>query len=464
MTSVLLLTLLAHGFLVVLGLSIIQLADRHRRIPVFVCVPFAWGIGGAVVYTVAKLVLSTTFLANDWHGLTTATCVFVVAIGVYFYLKAEGNQLAYVRAPIKIQIPHFVLGLLIVAKLAIVAHLAVINPVFDSDATMPYSYTSLSKHLILNDLSVLNEAPEGFVVSQHVPLLNAWLGGFWHRWHDSLAALTWFFYYFFIIYGVIVVCLLLRRRLSTSLMCGYLFSALPLIIHHVIRPGFHDLPAAYFFMLGNTAVLLYFFSIDKDRLRSMALLLFVVALIFLPTVKLECFMWSAWLLFVWFSLYVLQVRRIVWHKVLIVQLLAIVFIYLLYFLSADFIRHNIELSSRLQILFTIKPFNEQAFITFFENMLVDASFSLWWWLVIALSIALIVWGINMTDRFIGFYVLLLLLTIFYFSNFTDNIRFTISGTNVSRSFIQIHSLLLLVYVLSAARLESFFARDADKRA
>ena len=462
MTGLLLTTLATHGLLVLTGLGLMQLVCRHKCIMVWACVPFAWGLGCGVVHLVAKVLLNSTW-AENWHGSTTAACLAITILGIYFYWKAEErdtSQLDIVES--RMSWLHVVLILLIVGKILLVASIAMVYPVFDSDATTPHSYTSLSKYIILGDLDAMETKPDNFSVSYHVPLLNAWLGGFWDRWHDSLAALSWFFYYFFIIYGVLVVCLLFNRRLITALIGAYLFSTVPLVIHHVVRPGFHDLPTAYFFMCGVAAVLFYFFDCKKDWPRATAPLLLFASVILMPGVKLEGAVWAMWLVFVAGSFYVLQRQWIGWGKLVLVQLLFIAVVYLVYILSADFVLQNVQLSSRLEYLFEIKPFDFNVFSVFINTVFYDSSFRVWWWLTMALAVGLVLTRKDVFTSLAGVYVLVLLLAVFYHSNFTGNVKYTLINTNVPRFFIQLHTLFLLVYVLFARHLEGVFDRKSEQ--
>ena len=87
---------------------------------------------------------------------------------------------------------------------------------------------------------------------------------------------------------------------------------------------------------------------------------------------------------------------------------------------------------------------------------------MWWWLTIALAVGLTLNGKDVFTRLTGVYVLVLFLAIFYYSNFTGNVKFTLIGTNVSRFFIQLHVLFLLVYVLFARHLERVFDRKVGQ--
>ena len=293
-----------------------------------------------------------------------------------------------------------------------------------------------------------------------MPLLNAWLGGFWGRWHDSLAALSWVFYYFFIVYAALVVCMLISRHVTASLLCAYFFSALPALIHHVVRPGFHDLPTAYFFTLGVSAILLYFFNGRGTWSRAVAPLLLFAAVVFLPTAKLEGIIWSAWLSLVALSFFLLQRGLVSWRRLLAVQLSLLAAVYVVYWLSADFILHNLDLSARLKNVFIVKAMDPNAVSMFMNNVFFDSMFSVWWWAVLAFLVALIGRGENLMSRLVCLYILLLLLAIFYYTNFTGNIQFTLFGSNVSRFFIQIHAVMLIVYLLFVLQ----FRRMLRKRA
>ena len=146
-----------------------------------------------------------------------------------------------------------------------------------------------------------------------------------------------------------------------------------------------------------------------------------------------------------------------WRKILLFQLAAAAVVYLLYWLTADFIAQYA--SGRVVWLFQ-KRYNSESFFHFFSALFSYGSFNVFWWLFVPMALFALIGRVEMSARALVIYMLAVVFALFYFSNFTGNVQFTLIGTNVSRFFLQVSGIMLPVYCIFARQVLEIMSRPA----
>ena len=448
MTGVFLVVLLSHLLLAASGLALMQLAAPGRRLRWLPCLPYAWPTGVVVLYAVGSLFVLAGWWSTHWNYAAIAVMLLLVAAGAVLYLRAP--PLPAVAMPV-IKPRDWVLFALLAAKCAAVVYAALNYPVIDSDATNPAGYVSLAKRL--GEGTVF---PGGGTASPlGPPILAAWARMPLDRWYDSMIAVPWLFAWLSFIAIAAAACYRLTRHTTASLACAWLFASLPLVVHHALRPGFNDLLVACFFIA--VAGVLCFFYLDKGKTARFWLVVAGACLVCGALSKMEGRMWLVVLSVMGASYWLYARGQYPWRKILLFQLAAAAVVYLLYWLTADFIGQYA--SGRVAWLFE-KRYNSDSFFHFFSALFSYGSFNVFWWLFVPMALFALIGRVEMSARALVIYMLAVVFALFYFSNFTGNVQFTLIGTNVSRFFLQVSGIMLPVYCIFARQVLEIMSRPA----
>lgn len=451
MTGVFLVVLLSHLLLAAGGLALMQLASPGRRLRWLPCLPFAWPTGVAVLYAVGYLFVLAGWWSAHWNYAAAAVMLLLAAAGAVLWLRAPPLPAAVMPA---IRPRDWVLLALLAAKCAAVIYAALNYPVIDSDATNPGGYVSLARRLGGGVLF-----PGGDTASPLGPsILAAWARMPLDRWYDSMAAVPWLFAWLSFIAIAAATCYRLTRHATASLACAWLFASLPLAANHALRPGFNDLLVACFFIA--VVGVLCFFYLDKGKTARFWPLVAGACLVCGALSKMEGVMWLALLTVVGASYWLYATGRYPWRKILLFQLAAAAVVYLLYWLTADFIAQYV--GGRLEWLFQ-KRYNPDSFPHFFSALFGYGSFNVFWWLFVSMALFALIGRVEMNARALVIYMLAVVFALFYFSNFTGNIPFTMMGTNVGRFFLQVSGIMLPVYCIFARQVLDILSRPAAGR-
>ncbi|MDD9886510.1 MAG: hypothetical protein OXU83_05045 [Gammaproteobacteria bacterium] len=448
MTGVFLTVLLSHLLLAASGLALMQLAAPGRRLHWLPCLPYAWPTGVVVLYAVGYLFVLAGWWSTHWNYAAIAVMLLLAAAGAVLWLRAPPPPA--VAMPV-IKPRDWVLFALLAAKCAAVVYAALNYPVIDSDATNPAGYVSLAKRL--GEGAVF---PGGGTVSPLGPsILAAWARMPLDRWYDSMIAVPWLFAWLSFIAIAAAACYRLTRHTTASLACAWLFASLPLVAHHALRPGFNDLLVACFFIA--VVGVLCFFYLDKGKPARFWLVVAGACLVCGALSKMEGRMWLLLLSVMGASYWLYAGGQYPWRKILLFQLAAAAVVYLLYWLTADFIAQYA--SGRVVWLFQ-KRYNSESFFHFFSALFSYGSFNVFWWLFVPMALFALIGRVEMSARALVIYMLAVVFALFYFSNFTGNVQFTLIGTNVSRFFLQVSGIMLPVYCIFARQVLEIMSRPA----
>jgi len=448
LTGVFLAVLLSHLLLAASGLALMQLASPGRRLRWLACLPFAWPTGVVVLYAVGYLFVLAGWWSTHWNYAAIAVMLALAAAGAVLWWRAPPQPAAVMPA---IKPRDWVLLALLAAKCAAVIYAALHYPVIDSDATNPAGYVSLAKRI--GEGVVF---PGGDTASPLGPsILAAWARMPLDRWYDSMISVPWLFAWLSFIAIAAAACYRLTRHTTASLACAWLFASLPLAANHALRPGFNDLLVACFFIAA--VAVLCFFYLDKGKTARFWLVVAVAGLVCGALSKLEGKMWLLLLAVMGASYWLYAVGKYPWRKILLFQLAAAAVVYLLYWLTADFIGQYT--GGRLSWLFQ-KRYNPDSFAHFFSAMFGYGSFNVFWWLFAPMALFALIGRTGMSARALVIYMLAVVFALFYFSNFTGNIDFTLIGTNVGRFFLQVSGIMLPVYCIFARQVLDIMSRPA----
>lgn len=452
MTGVFLVVLLSHLLLAASGLALMQLAAPGRRLRWLPCLPFAWPTGVVVLYAVGYLFVLAGWWSTHWNYAVIAVMLPLAAAGAVLWLRAPPLPAAVMPA---LRPRDWVLIALLAAKCAAVIYAALNYPVIDSDATNPVGYVSIAK--------VLGEGA-GFAGGDTAsplgpPILAAWARMPLDRWYDSMIAVPWLFAWLSFTAIAAAVCYRLTRHTTASLACASLFASLPLAANHALRPGFNDLLVACFFIA--VVGVLCFFYLDKGKTARFWLVVAGACLVCGALSKAEGMMWLVLLSVAGASYWLYATGKYPWRKILLFQLAGAVVVYLLYLLTADFIVEHAgkSLDYRVGYLFQ-KEYNPDSFPHFFSALFGYGSFNVFWWLFVPMALLALTGRAEMSARALAIYMLAVVFFLFYFSNFTGNVQFTLIGTNVGRFFLQVSGIMLPVYCIFARQVLDILSRPA----
>lgn len=444
MISVLAVVLSLQLLLTASGLALLQFVNYGERIRILPLIPFAWGAGVVLLYLGGKLFVETEWLPHGWHLAIVSGMVALTVAGIVVYFRGRTcNGEAAPDFSASIHWYDAVIIALILVKVGVVTYICLINPVIDSDATYMRGYVALAKKIKEGvTLSEVFGRSYGLGSPVGPALLSAWPNTFMSRWYNGATFLPWALAWVFSGCAAFVVCHKLTRRFTASLACAYLFLSVPLGAIHVFRTGFHDLLTMYFFILAVGAVSIAFLSEQKIH-RTWAVI-GGIALLGTMLCKTEGKMWGLLLGVMWLNYYLHEHRGIPWKRLISVQALLLISLVLIhrFGLSEEFFEGLGE--PRLGLM-AAHAFDEKAFRATWRAMLVDGSFGIWWWGVILTGIYLLAKDFRENVKVVALFALFLPLSVVYFANFTANVVFTVSGTNVSRFLLHVLGVWLPLY-------------------
>jgi hypothetical protein len=441
MTSVFLISLSQQLFLVIVGLSLLQLVFYQNRLAITSNLPYAWGIGVVFLYIVGFILVRFALAPKSWHWIVLTIGIMIILFAGYFYLASEKTDIATWQWQLKWY--DWLLFFLILIKLTLVLYSNLVNPVVDSDATNNYRHIGLAKYIAMGyPLSETMAYKGGQSTMLSPPVLHSWLNMFQERWHDSVATMSCFFAYLSIIGITFVAAFKTTAKITPALISAYIISTIPLLNIHVIRAGYADILVSLFFAMGVSVLALTLNRIDN--INKSHLFLLTIAFIGAAMTKMEGTIWLGILIFFFIGVYAHHKNHFSWNKILIVQMGLIIVCFISYLISADWILKNVDMSLRLSWLFQ-KSYDPESFDMFFGFMYTWGAFGLFWWLLSILSFILLLTGKYAEARICVLYTFIFLAALFYFANFTGNVRHTISGTDVGRFLLQISTIFILVY-------------------
>ena len=450
MTKVFFIALFSQALLMLSGLALLQLIRSRERIRILPLIPYAWGVGVILLYLAGGIFVRAEWFLHDWHVVVACAMAVLIAAGAIVYLQRQPGR--YRPPSLSVRWYDALVIALIVVKIGLVAYICMVNSVVDSDATDMRRYVALAKKIGEGvSLSEVIERGTGHEAPLGPSLLSAWIRMFLDRWHDSVASLPWLLAWLFSAWIAALSCYRLSRHFTASLVCGYLFLSLPFAAIHVFRSGFHDLLVMYFFTIGIGILSLAFLS--KEKLDPMWLPLTVTAVLGTALCKSEGQVWALLLTVMWINYYLHTHKNIPWSKLIIAQsAMAGGFVLIHQFvLDESFFR---GLADRRHRLMAPGDFDETAFRITLETMFLQGSFSIWWWGVIVAGCYFLLAGKDRGQnrekapaniKPMVFFIFSTLLIVFYFANFTENIKYTLNQTNVSRFLLQLAGLLIPLY-------------------
>ena len=454
MIEVISLALGSQVLLILGGLGLLQVASRRERIQWLPLVPFAWGIGVVILYLFGHMLVRTEWMVTGWHLAVAATLLALAAGGLWYGLRIPRGPSRVVLAR-----PHgrdALLLALILVKVGLVTYINLVDSVIDADATHPLGYLALAKKVGegISPSQVLGDEP---IISPWGPVfLAVWVRAFLDRWHDSVAGLPWLMAYLWTLGGAFVIGQRITRNLTASLACAYLLSAIPLLVMHTIRIGFNDLPLTYFFLVGMGFLALSF--VPEERPDALWKLIGVTAILGSALTKMEGKMWAFWLGAIWFSHYLKTSRGVPWSRLLAVQGGGVLVLAAIHYSIGEGFR---DLGFRLDLLIP-HGFDPRAFRMTLGFLFGWGSFNIWWWMFAVLA-GFLLWRGPADIRALTVYALLMILCILYFANFTDNVQFTLIGTNLGRFLLQVTPVFLPLYCAAVVRLGPALAPESGDR-
>lgn len=457
MTGVFLVVLLSHLLLAASGLALMQLAAPGRRLRCLPCLPFAWPTGVVVLYAVGFLFVPTGWWSTHWNYAAIVVMLLLAAAGAMVWLRAP--PLPAVAMP-AIKPRDWVLLALLAAKCAAVVYAALNYPVIDSDATFPHGYISLGKEF--GEGTAFSGDAAITVSLLGAPILAAWARMPLDRWYDSMVAVPWLLAWLSFIAIAAAACYRLTRHTTASLACASLFASLPLAANHALRPGFNDLLVACFFIAA--VGVLCFFWLDKGKTARFWPVVAGACLVCGALTKPEGKMWLVLLLAIGLSYWLHAVRNHEWKKILRVQLAVVVAAWLFSLLGAEILYRFPDVIEYIDLgrggsLFT-RDYNPASFPAFFSALFGHGSFNVFWWLFVPMALFALTGRVELSAKMLVIYMLAVVFFLFYFSNFTDNVPFTLMGTNVGRFFLQVSGIMLPVYCIFARQVLDILSRPA----
>lgn len=424
------------------GFSLLQMASPKKQISFFSFLPYGWCIGVLFLYLAGGTLIPLPVLKNKWHLMVLLIALWLCWIGYQVRKRAE-----YSKSPPSGK-PNFgwfewILVVLIFIKIFVVFYIQMTNPMIDSDAAQPFLWIGLAKVIRYNGYLPAGTPHSFYVFPSFLP---AWLSMFLPRWHDSFISLPWFFCYLSMIGIGAHSCYRITSNRAASLLCAYLFSSVPLVIAHVIRPGYSDLILSHFFLLGVAALgILFFGNLEKEESQLWTFILGVAGLGCFLT-KHEGVIWFFWMALVWFFYYLRFKRNIRWNKILggffsIGFLTAV-----LYFLLARFVKTSVPMDPRFEQIFDLQ-FDVRTVRAFGWAALQAGSFHFLWWLMGFMMLWIWVRKTSVEAKVFAWLTAMPFLFVFYLACFTSNIQYTLIQTNISRVLLQIIGLFLPLYAI-----------------
>lgn len=444
MTLILLKNLTIILFLIMTGFAIMQLILKENRISLLQYLPFSFPVGVIFVYIISYLPVHLNLMPESWHWFSLSLGLLVIIFGCYYYLKQPKLALSW---DLKFYFYDYFLVALILVKVFILIYINMVNPVVDSDATNPYRHVGLAKLFFWGyPIEETTAYTSGRAVKISPSIMHTFINSFQLRWHDSVATIHYQFFYIFSLLMVIYAGLKLKIKPTFVLLAAYIFTTQPLVAIHVIRPGYADLLVMSYFMVALVALMSYFLSKQQSPDRLTWLLLFI-AIFGMMSNKLEGIIASAWTISLFTFLFLVRRWHFNWLKLLAISTAIIFILYLVYFFIGDWLIQNFDLSVGTQVMLQ-KRYDPKAINAFFQQMFIGGGQGLVWWLFILCSILALFKTRKLEHRLLIGFAIVLVIAVFYFSCFTDNVQWTLNYTNVGRFLLQLSPLFIVSYYLA----------------
>jgi hypothetical protein len=402
---------------------------------------YSFFVGIFFLYISAFFLVRLEISPGYWYGYTYIFGSIIIMLALYIHFKTTKH---YNTLHFNFTEFDYLLLFAIILIVVTLGYINIVNPVIDSDATQNYIHVGLAKYLFWQyPLSETNAYKGSHSTELSPPILHAFVNMLQDRWHDSIATIHYFFIFIWILLLVFFTGIRNNVNIRLSLIAVFLIASIPISIVHAIRPGYGDMLSMIFFMLSISVLINVIYTKNISKLN---LFLIFVSILGGYLSKMEWLIWGLWLVVVILSLYFNFYKNILWKKILFIQGVLLVVAFILYLLSAEWVYNNIDLPKRLSWMFDLQ-YNPASFERFFSYMFSVGGQGLIWWIYIISSLVLLIRSKNPTYKAITLYSFFLVLGVFYFSNFTFNITFTLQGTNVGRFFLQLAPLVILSYYL-----------------
>lgn len=459
MTEILLTIVLAQLLLIAGGYGLLQLLMPAERVRFLPWLPFYWGIGSLLLYLLGGFFVLTDMLIGKWHWLAAAVCLGMAGLALWRRQTLKEDKAAADAPAFRWRWFHYLLMALIVGKAALVGFAAVHNPVVDSDATLYNNYVSMAKKIGagLSRGAVTAEDPQ-FEKRLKSPLgpsvLSAYPRLFIDRWHNQAAAVPWLFCYLSILGLAFFFSFRMTRRFTVSLALTYLFSAVPILSNHVLRPGFNDLLVCYFLMMafGAAAVFIRDGGLKSFKPKSdPGAALMLIGGLGASLSKPEGLMWSFWLALVLFSCALNLRGKISWPKIIGAQAaLAVLILAVWYAYGESFLSSYGGRAMQLAPAASFDPRSWEMTISFFFKW---GAFNVLWYIGAVTALLALFYADAQTRAFV-FYLLSMTAALIFFANLTQNQTFTIQGTTLGRFLLHLTAVPLLTILFAVHALQN----------
>ena len=132
-------------FLIIVGLSFLQIVSFRNRLTIASNLPYAWGIGVVFLYIFGFIFVRFALAPQSWHWVVLSLGLIVTLFAGYFYVKSENEKITTV--PWQLKWYDWALIILIIIKLILLLYCNIVNPVVDSDASNNYRHVGLAKYI-----------------------------------------------------------------------------------------------------------------------------------------------------------------------------------------------------------------------------------------------------------------------------------------------------------------------------
>ncbi|MFH1154079.1 MAG: hypothetical protein V1793_09685 [Pseudomonadota bacterium] len=440
MTELLLKALASQILMVAAGTALLQVIAFRRKIRIWRILPSAWGMGMGLVYLTGYSCVKTGLGTGTWQMATLILFGILMGAGVFCRMGARASEPSAISPMTWYDM---LIALVLVTKVLLIAYILVNNPVIDSDATNENRWMGLARFIdATGKLPIIHDR---FGPS----LLPLWVSTFLPRWHDSLVSLPWLFNFLAVIGLAGVTTLTITRNRTAALVVAYIYSAVPLISVHVIRPGYSDFLITYLLMAGLSPLVVAMHA--GKRLSPMQMVMILCGLAACTLTKNEGIAWAALVFIMAAGYWCRSVLAVPWKTVLGIQAGFLVLGYIIYLFSSNYLyTHTFKnAGGHLKYVFQ-KTFDTHALATFFQEVFLNGSFSLLWWLAgMAAVLLLLIRKSSLEARIITVYSCCFFLVVAYLASFTGNAISTLAGGNVGRFLLQISGTAVPLFALAA---------------
>lgn len=336
------------------------------------------------------------------------------------------------------QVPVPALAFLAVCA-ALLAAVALCDPWIDSDAANHHRWIGLAKLIREQGL------PRGARVDPPGPSLAvAFVAAFFSRWRDQAASAVWLCAWLAVAaLGFAMSARVRSRALAALLVCA--FATAPLLIAHVVKPGFAEALLTLFLLAG-----LALLERREGPLGARGWALLAIFAAGLAMTKLEGKAWAAWLILA--ALTRALQPRLKPHALAAAWTAAAAGLVALHLALGERLEPAAGTADdRMRWIFE-HHWAPRALMRFAADALSASSFALLWWWTLAAAIWLLLRSSE--DRLWLLVCAAPLAAVFYFCCFTGNVAHTLIGTDVSRFLLQLSPISLAVLLRWARRLDA----------